>query len=101
MPLLTRRRLLLGGGAVLAAAAGGSWWLLRQKTVPIGFAYSDDELARAQAFLAAHPVIDAHAHPGRTFVRGAQPATGRFGRAVGPGPSDHPTVPDRRAPNGQ
>src|SRR3546814_19747798 len=97
MPLLTRRRLLLGGGAVLAAAAGGSWWLLRQKTVPIGFAYSDDELARAQAFLAAHPVIDAHAHPGRTFVRGAQHATGMVRLYVWRGTFEQRTVADMRA----
>lgn len=76
MALLTRRRLVFGGSAALLAAAGGSWWLLRQPAVPIGFAYSDDALARARAFLAAHPVIDAHAHPGRTFVRGAEHVSG-------------------------
>lgn len=76
MALLTRRRLLLGGSAALLAAAGASVWWWRQPRAPIGFAYNDDELARAIAFLAAHPVIDAHAHPGRTFVRGAEHVRG-------------------------
>lgn len=97
MPLFTRRRLLLGGGAVLAAAAGGSWWLLRPKAAPIGFAYGDEELARAQAFLAAHPVIDAHAHPGRTFVRGAEHVTGMARLYVWRGTFEQHSVADMRA----
>ena len=97
MPLFTRRRLLFGGSAALLAAAGGSWWLLRQSVAPIGFAYSEDELARADAFLAAHPVIDAHAHPGRTFVRGAEHATGMVRLYVWRGTFERRTVADMRA----
>src|SRR3546814_10202979 len=58
---------------------------------------SSDLLARAQAFLAAHPVIDVHAHPGRTFVRGAQHATGMVRLYVWRGTFEQRTVADRRA----
>jgi membrane dipeptidase len=38
----------------------------------VGFTLGADELWRAERFLDQHPVVDAHAHPGRTFVRGAE-----------------------------
>ncbi len=76
MAWLDRRRwLTVGGIAVAAAAAGGYGWL-RSRTAPIGFEISPDELARARALLAHHPAIDAHAHPGRSFVDGAENLSG-------------------------
>lgn len=97
MALLTRRRLVLGGSAALLATAGASVWWWRQPRAPIGFAYSDDELARARAFLAAHPVIDAHAHPGRTFVRGAEHVRGLVRAYVWLGTFERRTVAAMRA----
>ncbi len=97
MALVTRRRLLLGGSAALLAATGGAWWLLRQPPAAIGFTYNEDELARAHAFLAAHPVIDAHAHPGRTFVRGAEHVTGMVRLYAWRGTFEQRTVADMRA----
>jgi membrane dipeptidase len=38
----------------------------------VGFSLSEEELAAATALMQKHPVIDAHAHPGRTFLRGAR-----------------------------
>lgn len=72
--MVTRRGLLIGGGAVGLAAAGFAAWAypqLRTNPAEVGFTLGDDEIARAMAFLKAHPAIDSHAHPGRTFVRGA------------------------------
>lgn len=48
--------------------------LLRRITPrpPVGLRLSEEELERARRLLAAHPAIDAHAHPGRSFVRGAE-----------------------------
>ena len=43
-----------------------------------GFTLSDDEMATTRAFLRKHPAIDTHAHPGRTFVRGAKNLQGPF-----------------------
>lgn len=73
---------MVGGAATGAAAGVGAgvvaWWAARQLGTPraaVGFELSEDELARAAAFLDAHPAIDTHAHPGRTFVRGAEHLT--------------------------
>jgi membrane dipeptidase len=76
MAAMTRRRALALGGGALAAAAAGGYLALRPRPAPIGFAVSDSELAWAREFLAQHMAIDAHAHPGRTFVRGAQHLSG-------------------------
>ena len=35
-----------------------------------------EELSRARDLLLRHPAVDAHAHPGHTFVDGAQNLTG-------------------------
>ena len=67
-----RRKWILGGAAAVAAAGGGAWALWGPKPAPIGFAITPDELERARALLRRHPAVDAHAHPGRTFVRGAE-----------------------------
>lgn len=76
MSRLTRRQMMGGGGAAIAAAAAGAYWLLAPKSAPIGFDVSPDELARARNFLAHHPSVDAHAHPGRSFVEGAEHVSG-------------------------
>ena len=74
---LTRRQMVAGGGAVAVLALGlGGYRLFGPRPAPIGFGVSPDELARARAFLARHPSIDAHAHPGRTFVDGAEHLSG-------------------------
>lgn len=79
---MVSRRAVVGGAATGAAAGVGAgvvaWWAARQLGTPraaVGFELSDDERARAVAFLDAHPAIDTHAHPGRTFVRGAEHLT--------------------------
>jgi membrane dipeptidase len=72
--MISRRALLAGAGLTGLAAAGAGTWLwnrLRSRPAEVGFAVGNDKIARAMEFLARHPAIDAHAHPGRTFVRGA------------------------------
>ena len=74
---MVSRRMVLGGGAAVLAVGGAAlaYPLYLQLFPPIadtGFSLNEDELARALAFLADNPAIDAHAHPGRTFVRGAE-----------------------------
>ena len=70
------RRQWLAGGAALVAAGSGAYALWGPKPAPIGFEVTPDELARARALLARHPSVDAHAHPGRTFVDGAEGLAG-------------------------
>lgn len=72
MGKMTRRVLLAGGAAVIAAGTYGAYaWRKRPDSAPLGFDLSDEELARGVAFLKANPALDAHAHPGRTFLRDA------------------------------
>lgn len=72
----SKRTMLIGLGGLAVAAVAVYRFGLRPFLHPdppeTGFSLSDDELAAARAFMAAHPVIDSHAHPGRTFLRGAQ-----------------------------
>jgi len=77
MPQLTRRHLFAAGGAALLGSAAAGYALLAPKRAPIGFSATAEELAEARAFLAKNPSIDAHAHPGRTFMRSAENVSGR------------------------
>lgn len=77
MPPISRRTLLLGGGAAVLAGAGvGAYFVKHPRPAPIGFEVTPDELAQARALLARHISVDAHAHPGRTFVDGAENLAG-------------------------
>ncbi|MBK8457016.1 MAG: membrane dipeptidase [Phyllobacteriaceae bacterium] len=72
---MVSRRMLVGGGLAVAAIGGFAAWAypqLRTNPAEVGFDLTSDELAAALAFLDRHPAIDSHAHPGRTFVRGAK-----------------------------
>ncbi len=74
---MVSRRMVIGGSAAVLAAGGAAlaYPLYLQLFPPIantGFTLSEEELARAVAFLANNPAIDTHAHPGRTFVKGAE-----------------------------
>ncbi|WP_373008078.1 dipeptidase [Hyphomonas sp.] len=72
MGKLTRRVLLGAGAAALAGAAYGVHTLRKRPgPAPLGFELTAQERARGVAFLKANPAVDAHAHPGQTFVRGA------------------------------
>ena len=79
MAKFTRRLVLIGGGVAGVAVAAAGAGLYRQaypKPAPIGFDVTPEELAHARAVLARHPSVDAHAHPGRTFVDGAENLSG-------------------------
>ncbi len=71
MAVFSRRKVIAMGVLASAAALGTVYGYKRKKGVPIGFALTDDELAAARAFLQDNIAFDSHAHPGRTFVRGA------------------------------
>ncbi len=74
--MVERRTLLIGAGGVAGALAGAWYFGLRPILHPtppeVGFSLSADELAAARAFMAANPIVDSHAHPGRTFLKGAE-----------------------------
>lgn len=46
--------------------------MLKGEPPAVGFTLTDDEMAMAKRILKTYPAIDSHAHPGRTFVRGAE-----------------------------
>jgi membrane dipeptidase len=70
---MKRRRVLIGGAGALAAtgAALAGLRVLRPDEAPLGFEPDARFVAQARSLLELHPAIDVHAHPGRTFVRGA------------------------------
>ena len=77
MALFSRRKLLIGGGVGLVAAAGAAGYFAKHpRPAPIGFEVTPDELGTARALLARHISVDAHAHPGRSFVDGAENLSG-------------------------
>lgn len=93
----TRRRLVTGLGIAAAAVAAGTWWMARPRPAPIGFAIGADELAAARDLLACHPAFDAHAHPGRSFVEGAENLSGLVWVYAKLGSFEDDTVADMRA----
>ncbi|GIW40303.1 MAG: hypothetical protein KatS3mg076_0880 [Candidatus Binatia bacterium] len=66
---ITRRKLL--ALALVAAGGLGVWWFLRRRR-RLGFTPTQGEVHAARAWLGRHRALDAHAHPGRTFVRDAR-----------------------------
>lgn len=94
---ITKRQFITATGATLAVAAAGGYALLRPRPAPIGFAASAGELAQARAFLASHISIDAHAHPGRTFMRGAEHVSGKLYLGTLLGTFEDTTVRDMKA----
>ncbi|HEX7063114.1 MAG TPA: membrane dipeptidase [Woeseiaceae bacterium] len=70
----TTRRALIGGGiAAGAALAAGSWLWPRLSKPPVGMEIPPERIARGAALVREHPVVDVHAHPGRSFLVGAHP----------------------------
>lgn len=73
--MVSRRKLLIGGGlAGLGALGFGAWAYPKivPQEAPVGFALDEAEMSHARDLLLRYPAIDSHAHPGRTFVRGAK-----------------------------
>ena len=71
---MSEKRVFSGGvlGKISAAYQLGIKPVLFKQPPEVGFTLTEEEQARAVAFMQKHPVIDAHAHPGRTFLRGAK-----------------------------
>ena len=97
MVKLSRRQWLAGGGAAVVTAAAGGYLVWGPKPAPIGFEVTADELALARALLARHPSVDAHAHPGRTFVDGAEGLAGLVWLYARLGTFEKRTIKDMQA----
>jgi len=97
MARLTRRLVLAGGGVALAAVGVGGYLIKHPRPAPIGFDISPEELARARALLSRHLSIDAHAHPGRTFVDGAENLSGLVWLYAKLGTFEKRTIADMQA----
>lgn len=96
-----RRKFLIGAGALGGLALGalgyGAYRLQHPALVPLGFDFSDEELARARDFLKRNLVIDSHAHPGRGFLDGAEHLSGRLRLAQLMGSFEERTIADMEA----
>ena len=68
MGKFTRRAVLAGGAA---AAVGALLWS-RTRKPPLGIDIPEAFLERGAALLRESPAIDVHAHPGRSFLAGAE-----------------------------
>ncbi|MCB2030420.1 MAG: hypothetical protein KDH18_18120, partial [Rhodoferax sp.] len=93
----SRRRVFSGLGVAAAAVGAGVYWAARPTPAPIGFPIAPDELAAARQLLARHPAVDAHAHPGRSFVDGAQNLSGLVWIYARLGSFEDDTIADMRA----
>ncbi|MBL4617399.1 MAG: membrane dipeptidase [Robiginitomaculum sp.] len=94
--MMNRRKLLIGAGAVTALGAGG-WWFTRKQPVPIGFDVDEQHISAAREFLRQNPAFDIHAHPGRTFVRGAKGLSLKLKAYQAMGTFEKKTVADMEA----
>ena len=97
MAKISRRKVLIGTAAVLAVGGTVGWLKLRKKPVPIGFDIEPEQMASARKFLSANPAIDMHAHPGRTFVKGATGLKGKMKLYAALGTFEDKTVADMQA----
>lgn len=97
MAKITRRKVLVGTAAAVAAGGAIGWLKLRKKPVPIGFDIDPEQLTSARKFLSANPAIDMHAHPGRTFVKGATGLKGKMKLYKALGTFEDKTVADMQA----
>ena len=97
MAIMTRRRVLTGLGVAAVAVGGATWWIARPKPAPIGFAVTAQQLAAARDLLARYPSVDAHAHPGRSFVDGAQNLSGLVWVYAKLGSFEDQTIADMRS----
>jgi len=95
--MVSRRKLLAGMAVGIAAAGTGAYFKLKPQPVEVGFSLTADELAAAQRFLQTYPVIDCHAHPGRTFVRDAQNLAWKMKLYSMTGTFEEATVSDMKA----
>jgi len=97
MRKLTRRRILTGVGVAVVAVGAGIYWVARPKPAPIGFDVTPEALASARDLLTRHPSFDAHAHPGRSFVDGAENLSGLVWIYAKLGSFEDKTIADMRA----
>ena len=96
MALLNRRRVWTGIGVAVLAVGAGGYWFARPVPAPIGFDITPDQLAAARDLLARHPAFDAHAHPGRSFVDGAENLSGLVWVYAKLGSFEQDTIADMR-----
>lgn len=92
-----RRRILTGIGAAVVAVGAGVWWVARPTPAPIGFSITPDQLAAARDLLRRQPAFDVHAHPGRSFVDGAEHLSGLVWAYAKLGSFEQDTIADMRA----
>jgi membrane dipeptidase len=98
MNSLSRRQWMAGSCVTLLGAAGVGAYLAKHPwPASIGFDVTAQELAQARALLARHMSVDAHAHPGRTFVAGAENLSGLVWVYAKLGTFEERTVADMRA----
>ncbi len=98
MALMTKRNFLIGGAVAVVGGIGAAAYRLKHPAlVPLGYDFTADELTTARSLLEKYPSIDAHAHPGRTFVSGAENVSGMSRAAVILGSFESRSIGDMQA----
>ncbi len=84
--MLSRRKFLAATAVLGSVSACGH--------IPVQSGTAEE---RARRLIARRPSLDLHAHPGRTFIKGAQNLTPALEQFVASGPSDDQAIMDMRA----
>ena len=69
--MVNRRNLLIGAAGLSLSGIGAGYYFATKKA-PLGFEASEELISAGNHFLKSHISVDTHAHPGRSFVAGAQ-----------------------------
>lgn len=97
MHITDRRALIAGAATALLTLRSAQATEVAADSAHLGFVPDAAYLAKAQRLLERVPAIDLHAHPGRTFGRGAVGLSAAAASIIAGGPFEDRAIADMRA----